>query len=150
GVCRRRGGLRAGDRRVRGRIPLARDLAEEESREAVMPLYLGNDPSRLSSGKTLSPTAAIIAVTIPPATTANTGVVSIASAPDSNAPSWFDDWMNTRFTADTRPRTSSGVYSCTTVCRITTLMLSIAPTPTSAASESQNEVDIPNTAVARP
>ena len=58
--------------------------------------------------------------------------------------------MKTRFTADTRPRSSSGVWSWTTVWRITTLTLSSAPATTSAASDSQNHVDSPKTMIASP
>ena len=39
------------------------------------------------------------------------GLVSAASRPDSNAPSSFDELMNTRLTAETRPRRASGVRS---------------------------------------
>lgn len=50
-----------------------------------------------------------------------------AVVPDSNAPISFDEPMKIPFTAETRPRISSGVASCKMVCLITTLTLSNAP-----------------------
>jgi hypothetical protein len=58
--------------------------------------------------------------------------------------------MNTEFTALTRPRISSGVSTCTSVIRITTLTMSAPPLTASAASESGNECDIPKARIARP
>ena len=46
--------------------------------------------------------------------------------------------MNSPFTAVTRPRTSSGVPSCTRVMRITTLTMSEAPSTASATSATAN------------
>ena len=87
---------------------------------------------------------------MPPSTTEPTGPSSAAVAPDSNSPSWFDPPMNTELTALTRPRISSGVSSCTSDWRITTLTMSAAPTTTNATSDSANDVDNPNTNVAAP
>ena len=53
-------------------------------------------------------------------------------------------------TALTRPRISCGVRSGTTVERITTLTMSVAPSRTSAASDSPKWRDSPNTIVATP
>jgi len=58
---------------------------------------------------------------------------------DAAAPSSFDELMNTRLTAETRPRNSSGAYSCTEVWRITAPKLSAAPLMTSAASAIQKQ-----------
>jgi hypothetical protein len=48
--------------------------------------------------------------------------------------------MNSELTALTRPRISSGVSICTSDDRITTLITSAAPSTTSAAIESQNDL----------
>ena len=53
--------------------------------------------------------------------------------------------MNSPFTALTRPRMASGVSSWTSVWRTTTLTMSAAPETASAAIDSQNTVDSPNT-----
>ncbi len=58
--------------------------------------------------------------------------------------------MKTELTALTRPRISSGVSSCTSDWRMTTLIMSAAPVTTSATSESANEVERPNASVAAP
>ena len=58
--------------------------------------------------------------------------------------------MNTMLTALTRPRISGGVRTCTTVERITTLTMSVAPSTTIAASDSPKWRDSPNTIVATP
>ena len=50
-------------------------------------------------------------VPIPPATTEMTGPKSCAVTPDSKPPSSFDEPMNMEFTAETRPRISSGVMT---------------------------------------
>ena len=63
----------------------------------------------------------------PPQTTANGALVAAATKPDSTAPSWFEAPMKSMFTAVTRPRSSSGVASCTTVARSTTLTWSATP-----------------------
>ena len=79
-----------------------------------------------SVGKSLSQLKATSKVPTPPITTDPTGPTAAASAPDSNSPSWLDAPMKMELTADTRPRSSSGVSSCMTVSRMTTLMLSAA------------------------
>src|ERR1035437_6366705 len=58
--------------------------------------------------------------------------------------------MNRLFTAETRPRFSSGVSNCTNVCRTTTLTLSTAPHNASIANENQNHLERPNAIVATP
>ena len=58
--------------------------------------------------------------------------------------------MNSALTAVTRPRISSGVPSCTSVMRITTLTMSDAPSTTSAISATMNELDSANTMVESP
>src|SRR5207245_7149756 len=59
-------------------------------------------------------------VPTPPVTTEMTGPNNCATRPDSNPPNSFEVPMNRLFTADTRPRISSGVSNCTSVCRTTT------------------------------
>ena len=58
--------------------------------------------------------------------------------------------MKRLLNADTRPRSASGVRSCASVFRITTLTLSAAPAVASAASESGNQRERPKTMVATP
>jgi len=66
-------------------------------------------------------TGVLVRKEVEPATTEMTGPNSAAVVPDSKAPSSFEEPMNTLFTADTRPRFSSGVSNCTSVCRTSTL-----------------------------
>ena len=49
--------------------------------------------------------------------------------------------MNNPFTADTRPRSASGVRDCTSESRSTTLTLSKAPVRNSIPKESQADVE---------
>ena len=58
--------------------------------------------------------------------------------------------MKMLLTAETRPRISSGVTSCTIVPRMITLTLSKAPRRKSIANENQNTRDSPNKMVAMP
>src|SRR5260221_465218 len=58
--------------------------------------------------------------------------------PDSKPPSSLDVPMKRLFTADTRPRFSSGVSSCTSVCRTMTLTLSTKPLNASSPNATQN------------
>ena len=83
-------------------------------------------------------------------TTAATGPASPASMPDSNSPSSFDIPMNRLFTADTRPRSESGVSSCASASRITTLTASHAPAANSIANERKKFLERPNTTMAIP
>src|SRR5271154_6664549 len=70
----------------------------------------------------------------------NVGVVNrYATMPDRKPPSSFDVPMNRLLTAETRPRFSSGVRICTSVCRTTTLMLSTNPASASIVNENQNQ-----------
>src|SRR5260370_38334455 len=62
----------------------------------------------------------------------------------------FDVPMKILFTADTRPRISSGVTNCTIEPRMMTLTLSNAPMRRSTPSDNQNTFDKPNRMVARP
>src|SRR5205823_12926474 len=89
-------------------------------------------------------------VPIPPLTTEITGPNNAAVRPDSSAPNSFEVPMKILFTAETRPRISSGVTSCTIVPRIITLTLSNAPIKKSIASENQNTCDNPKKMVASP
>ena len=66
-------------------------------------------------------------VILPPNTTAGTVLISFAVRPDSKAPISFDEPINMLFTAETRPRISSGVSNCIIVDRIITLTLSKDP-----------------------
>ena len=58
--------------------------------------------------------------------------------------------MNRKLTAPTRPRISSGVASCTSEKRITTLTVSAAPRIASASTDSHIHCDSANTTVATP
>src|SRR3984957_14028182 len=69
---------------------------------------------------------------------------SHAMMPERKPPSSFDVLMNRLLTAETRPRFSSGVKICTSVCRTTTLILSTKPVSASVrnANQNQNEFEI--------
>ena len=58
--------------------------------------------------------------------------------------------MNSVDTAATRPRMWSGVTSCTSVWRTNTETMSAPPSTASIATDSQRNVDRPNTSVATP
>ena len=58
--------------------------------------------------------------------------------------------MKILFTAETRPRISSGVTSCTMLPRMMTLMLSKAPMRKSIANENQSARENPKKMVAMP
>ena len=92
----------------------------------------------------------IRSVPIPPETTENTGPKKFATRPDSNAPSSFDVPMNSEFSAETRPRISSGVRIWTSVERTTTLMLSQEPSKAIIDIESQKLREMPKTTVTVP
>ncbi len=94
-------------------------------------------------------------VPIPPNTTAGTVPNHCAVTPDSNCPNSFDVPMKIMSTAVTRPRISSGVASCVRVARMITLIMSLAPSSSSAISETvrlretpKMIVKIPNPATA--
>src|ERR1035437_9136666 len=89
-------------------------------------------------------------VPTPPTTTAGNAPHHAAVTPDSNCPTSFDVPMNIMLTALTRPRISSGVEICTSVCRTTTLTMSHAPSTTSAATDNPTFRDSPNTTVHAP
>ena len=103
-----------------------------------------------SSGNHHIHNPATATVPSPPITTAGTAPTSAAITPDSNSPSWLDALTNSVLTALTRPSMWSGVFSCTSDERSTTLTASAAPSTTSAAIDSGMEVDSPNTVVASP
>ena len=65
--------------------------------------------SFLSFGANCLTAATTINVMLPPNITEGIKPISFAATPDSNEPSSFDEPMNIPFTADTRPRISSGV-----------------------------------------
>ena len=83
-------------------------------------------------------------------TIAGTNPNHAAVKPDSNSPSSFDAPINTEFTALTRPRISSGVFSCTSNERMNTLIMSPTPSMTRAVIATQNVWVNPNTNVAAP
>src|SRR5438270_365652 len=87
---------------------------------------------------------------IPPATTEITGPKRAAVNPDSSAPNSFDVPMKILFTAETRPRISSGVTNCTIEPRMITLTLSNAPTRNNKPSDNQSAFDKPKMMVAIP
>ena len=87
---------------------------------------------------------------MPPNRTAGMAPNHWAVTPDSNCPTSFDAPMKTILTALTRPRISSGVPSCTSVCRTITLTMSQAPTAISAAIDSTTLRESPKTIVKRP
>src|ERR1700730_16272213 len=89
-------------------------------------------------------------VPIPPPTTDTTGPKSAAVNPDSSAPNSFDVPMKILFTAETRPRISSGVTSCTIDPRMITLTLSNAPARNNAPNDNHKAVDKPKTMIANP
>src|SRR5437870_12664588 len=66
-----------------------------------------------------------------------------AVKPDSSAPNSFEVPIKMLFTAETRPRISSGVTSCTMVPRMITLTPSNAPIKNSIARQNQNTRDTP-------
>src|ERR1700729_2350014 len=81
---------------------------------------------------TIAPVAAALPKTVGDAN-------SHATMPERKPPSSFDVPMNRLLTAETRPRFSSGVKICTSVCRTTTLMLSTKPATASIVNENQNQ-----------
>src|SRR5207248_881497 len=89
-------------------------------------------------------------VPMPPETTEKTGPKYWATNPDSKPPSSLEVPMKRLFTAETRPRFSSGVSNCTRVWRTTTLTLSTKPQIKSMAKESQNHLDKPKPIVPSP
>src|ERR1043166_5507212 len=90
-------------------------------------------------------------VPTPPETTDSTGPSQCATRPDSNPPNASDaPTTKSAFTAETRPRFSSGTSNCTDVCRTTMLTPSVAPQMTSIANEGQNQRDNPKPTVATP
>jgi len=70
--------------------------------------------------------------------------------PDSNSPSWFDVPMKSELTALTRPRISSGVYSCSRKERTTTLTTSALPSTARMNIDSQSKRESAKAIVASP
>ena len=103
-----------------------------------------------SVGNSFIHNSAIAIVPTPPSTAAGIAPNSAAVTPLSNWPSWLEALMNRKFTAPTRPRISSGVASCTSEKRITTLTMSAAPSTASASTDSHIQCDSANTMVATP
>src|SRR6476660_8087165 len=95
-------------------------------------------------------TPTVTSVITPPNTTEGTSPRKLAATPDSNSPSSLLEPMKMTLTAVTRPRIESGVNSWSTVCRITTLMLSAAPKIKSAANDTGNDLDTPKIIVEIP
>ena len=91
-----------------------------------------------------------MSVPTPPTTVAAIGPITAAMLPARNSPSSLLAPMNTPFTALTRPRMSSGVSSCTSVCRTTTLTMSAPPLTASATSESVKSRENPKTTIDAP
>src|ERR1700730_791731 len=87
---------------------------------------------------------------MPPPTTEMTGPKSAAVNPDSSAPNSLEVPMKMLFTAETRPRFSSGVTNWTTEPRMITLTLSNAPTMNSIPNDSQKILESPKIIVAIP
>src|SRR5437764_829817 len=106
--------------------------------------------ARHSAGNSRVQISVMTSVPALPTNTAGTAPIHDAIAPARNSPSWFDAPTNKPFTAVTRPRTSSGVPSCTSVMRITTLTISDAPSTISAANAMMSELESAKTIVARP
>src|SRR4030095_1856668 len=104
---------------------------------------------RVCGQRKLTPSTTRI-VPMPPATTEITGPNSAAVNPDSSAPNSFDVPIKILFTAETRPRISSGVTSCTIEPRMITLTLSKAPMKNSKPSDNQKVLDNPKRMVAIP
>src|SRR5207248_4374306 len=104
---------------------------------------------RVSGQRNATPTTTRI-VPIPPATTETSGPNNAAVNPDSSAPNSFDVPIKILFTAETRPRISSGVINCTMEPRMITLTLSNAPTKNNTPSDNQNALDKPKMIVAIP
>src|SRR5205823_7364131 len=104
---------------------------------------------RVSGQRHATPSTTTI-VPIPPATTEITGPNSAAVNPDSSAPNSFDVPIKILFTAETRPRISSGVTNCTIEPRMITLTLSNAPTRNNKPSDNQSAFDKPKMTVAIP
>src|SRR3954465_440570 len=111
---------------------------------------LSNRPILRISGQRQAEANTTTIVPMPPATTDITGPNNAAVRPDSIAPNSLDVPMKMLFTAETRPRISSGVTNCTIDPRMITLTLSSAPITNNVANDSQSAVDNPKTMVAKP
>src|SRR5437016_3320490 len=117
-------------------------------------------PNFLISGQINAMTRTTRTVAMPPETTEiiapveivlpNFGPNKSATMPDSVPPSSFDVPIKRLLTAETRPRISSGVSNCTSVCRTITLMLSANPQTKSIANDNQKILEKPKTTVATP
>src|SRR6266705_2439813 len=104
---------------------------------------------RVSGQRNATPSTTKI-VPMPPATTEISGPNRAAVKPDSSAPNSFEVPMKMLFTAETRPRISSGVTSCTMEPRMITLTLSNAPTMNSIPNDNQRILESPKIIVAIP
>ena len=92
----------------------------------------------------------VINVTVPPKITAKGAPKSFAAIPLSKAPNSLDDPTNIELTAPTRPRISSGVFSCKMVCLITMEIPSKTPATNNTPTLSQNIFDIPKRIMVTP
>src|SRR4029434_2504343 len=113
-------------------------------------ILLSSAPILRVSGQIIATAMTTRIVPIPPPTTDSTGPNSAAVSPDSSAPNSFDVPMKTLFTAETRPRISSGVTSCTIEPRTITLTLSNAPATNNIDNDNQSAFDKPKIIVASP
>ena len=77
-------------------------------------------------------------VPMPPTTAAGAAPIRLATRPLSKLPSWFEAPTKIDDTALTRPRISSGVAICTSVCRTTTITMSQPPSAISARTTARN------------
>ena len=105
---------------------------------------------RHSSGQVRPMPATTSSTASPPPTTEATGPKSAAVAPLSKAPNSFEKPTNTDLIAETRPRSSSGVMSCSSVRRMTTLTESNIPVAKRQASDRKKSRDRPRPIVATP
>ncbi len=99
------------------------------------PYCLSFNCSFRKEGKVKDETPTTARVIKPPNMTEGITPNSFAASPDSNAPISFEEPINILLTAETLPFISSGVYNCSIVCLITTLMLSNIPLKASAVTE---------------
>ena len=110
--------------------------------EGLDPVELARTPSARS--------ATTISAPMPPTSTAGMVPSQAAIRPARKSPSWLDAMTNSEFTALTRPRMSSGVSSWISVMRMTTLIMSAAPSTASSAIDRMNERDSAKTMIAMP
>src|SRR5581483_10001919 len=101
-------------------------------------------------GKYHAQSTTTTSTTAPPSTAEPTAPNQSAVTPDSNMPICPAQLVNSEFTANTRPRVSSGVANCMMDCRTTTDSISPAPTIISMPNDSTVRSDNPKPMVAMP